>query len=121
MTPENYFSLPADADYSAHTGPRFAVVNATGEAVTAGAGAADVVGVITNKPEAAELARIEKNFVDKIEAGTGGLALGDKVKSDSAGKGVTAGTSGDQYHGVCVRAAAAGAIAEFMWARGAVA
>lgn len=116
-TPEPYFSLPAAADYSA-VEHRFMTVNNAGKFVLAGAGSADVVGVMsTPKPKADEQCRVEKGYVDKITAGAGGLALGDKIASDANGKGVAAGAA-TEYHGLCVVPAAANAIAQFIWVRG---
>jgi hypothetical protein len=113
------WSLPAAADYSA-TVARLVVVNGSGQIATGAAGSPDVVGVMYNAPNTGEQARVEKGSVDRIEAGTGGLALGNKIKSDANGKGVNAATTGDQYHGICICAAAAGEIALFVWARGAI-
>lgn len=114
-TPEPIFSLPAAADYSA-TKPRFVTPNSSGQFALTGAGA-QATGVMSNAPKAGDQARCEWGGTMKIEAGTGGLALGDKVASDANGKGVA--TGADKYHmGIVVVPAAAGAVAQFIWSPG---
>jgi hypothetical protein len=113
-SPEEIYSAPAAADYSA-TIARFVTVNSSGLAVLAGT-SAHALGVMYNAPIAAELARIDAGGTHRIEAGSGGLALGDKVYSDSTGKGVAGiATAGAWFAGVVTLAAAAGAVAQFFW------
>jgi hypothetical protein len=116
VQPENFTSLPAAADYSAITKPRFAVPNGTGKMALCGAGAI-AAGIMDNAPKADEPARIEWGGVQKVEAGTGGLALGAKVASSATGTGVTAGAD-TYFMGIVTLAAAEGAVAKFTWTPG---
>lgn len=116
-SPEPIFSAPAAADYSA-TVARFVEFNSSGQLVLCGIHNR-ALGVMYNAPAAAEQARCEAVGTHRIEAGTGGLALGDKVYSDAAGKGVAGDAgAGAAYMGTCTVAAAAGNIAQFFWAPG---
>ena len=115
-TPENVWSAPAAADYSA-TLYRFVRLISTGKFQQIGTAGLQADGVMGNSPEADEQARVNWGGVQKIEAGTGGIALGDLVASDNAGKGVV--TGADKYHmGRCVKAAAAGEVGEILWSPG---
>jgi hypothetical protein len=116
-TPENVWSAPATADYSA-TLYRFVTLASTGKFTLTGT-SAQADGVMGNAPVADAQARVNWGGVQKIEAGTGGLALGDKVYSDTNGKGVAGvATVGAYYMGRCVKAAAAGEVAEMLWSPG---
>lgn len=116
VSPQPVWSAPADADYSAITTPRFMIVKSDGDLQLVGTAGIQADGVM---PAGAGVAsgsqtRIEWGGIQKIEAGTGGLAVGDKVASDNAGKGVA--TGADKYHmGKVTKAAAAGEIAQFIW------
>lgn len=116
-SPEPIYSAPADADYSA-TIARFVTIKNDGDIVLAGAGA-QADGVMYNAPKQGEQARLEAIGTHRIEAGAGGLAVGDKVYSDASGKGVAGvATAGAYYMGKVTKAAAAGAIAQFFWSPG---
>lgn len=120
MVPENIWSGPAAADYSS-TGPfLFATVNSTGQVATIGSAGVQADGVLDNAPTATENGRLVFGGVRKIQAGTGGLALGDRVGSDANGKGVHDTTTTHFTMGVCVVAASAGNIAQFIWSPGKV-
>lgn len=111
--PECFTSLPAAADFSAIPLPRFVTANGAGKFALCGAGAA-AEGVMDNQPKADEPARAEWSGTQKVEAGAGGLALGARVASDANGKGVA--VAADQYYmGRVTVAAAAGAVAQFIW------
>ncbi len=116
-SPENTWSAPATADYTA-TLYRFVTMASTGKYTLTGTSAA-ADGVMGNSPDLDEPARCEWGGVQKVEAGTGGLAFGDKIYSDSTGKGVAGvATAGAFFMGRCVKAAAAGSVADFTWGPG---
>jgi hypothetical protein len=118
-SPENIFSGPAAADYSA-AGYIFGTVDSSGNVAKTG-NTAQAIGVITNAPTSGAQARLNWGGVQKILAGTGGLALGAKVMSDANGKGITATGAGAFYMGICTKAAAATETAEFAWSPGSIA
>lgn len=116
-SPENIYSAPADADYSA-TVARFVTQKSDGDLVLAGASAL-AIGVMYNAPAAGAQARADWGGVQRIECGAGGLAVGDKVYSDANGKGVAGvATAGAFFMGVCTQAGAAGEVAQFVWSPG---
>jgi len=116
-SPDPTWSAPATADYSA-TYYRFVTLAAAGTYTLTGA-SAKADGVMSNAPAAGEQARCVWGAVHKIEAGTGGLAIGDLIYSDANGKGVhNVATAGAFFMGRCVKAATAGNIAEFTWGPG---
>ena len=83
---------------------RFVVINSSGKAVLAGAGAA-VDGVLHNNPEADRAASIWMvGSVSKVEAGAA-VAQGANVTSDATGRAVTA-ASGNYIAGRALQAAA---------------
>lgn len=116
-SPEPIYSAPANADYSA-TIARLVEINAGGNIVLSGV-SGYAMGLMYNAPALGELARVENVGTHRVEAGAGGLAVGDKVYSDATGKGVTGvATAGAPFFGKCTLAAAAGAVAQFFWAPG---
>lgn len=66
---------------------RFVVVNSSGKAELAGAGA-EVDGVNQEDPEADEATVIATAGISFVEVGTGGVTAGTKVASDANGKAV---------------------------------
>ena len=97
--------LKAAADLSAKQ-HLFMKLSAADTANVAGAGEA-IIGILQNKPAVAGRAcEIRRLGVSKITAG-GTIAAGDKLKSDSAGRGVAAST-GDLYGGICLEGATVG-------------
>lgn len=115
MVPENIFGAPPAADYSTAGPFLFATINTSGQIATVAAAGAAADGILDNAPTAAGTGRMVWGGVRKIQAGTGGLALGDRVGSDANGKGVKDTTTAHFTMGICVKAAAAGAIAEILW------
>ncbi len=85
----------------------------TGAGAVAGAAALNVIGVAAHDAAIGDTVTYFKNGVQRITAGTGGLNAGDLVKSDANGNGVTATPTTDiaATVGVCIQAAAAGAVA----------
>lgn len=84
----------------------FVTLSAADTANMCGAGAT-ILGVLQNKPAAAGRAcEIRRAGISKLTAGET-LAVGDKLKSDSAGRGVTAST-GNMYGGICLEVATVG-------------
>lgn len=75
------------------------------------------VGISQNDPKSGGELAVRILGRSKLTAGGGGLAVGDEVGSDSAGRGVkknatlTGANLGDFVMGVCAHAAAAGEIA----------
>jgi hypothetical protein len=120
-------SLDADASIGIFTGPpglpgsadpnygkAGCFVKVTGEHTAGLATAATdlIVGVLENKPQhVGDAASIAVFGVVLVQTGTGGLNAGDAVKSDANGKGVTATVGTDNFQGICIRSAAAGALA----------
>jgi hypothetical protein len=117
-SPEPIWSGPAAADYSAVTKPRYVVINSSGEVALVGTATIHMVG--TSECGVAAGVQLRVNGLvgtHRVEAGSGGLAVGDKVASTNVGKGVVA-TADDYFAGVCVKAAADGEIAEVFSAPG---
>ena len=98
-----FFKAAADlSDYQF----RFVYLSAADTVNLAGAGAT-ILGVLQNKPAAANRAcEIRRSGVTKIIAGDT-IAVGAKLKSDSTGRAVTAST-GNMYGGICLEAATVG-------------
>lgn len=75
-------------------------------------------GVSQNNPKSGGELAIRALGRSKITAGTGGLALGDQVGTDTAGRGIkktvnaTGADLGDWVLGTCVKAAAVGELAD---------
>lgn len=97
----------AGADLS---GSQYLFVTSDGDEVTVtGAGEA-ATGVLFNDPVSGDAATVVRGGELNVWVGTGGVAVGDKVASDAAGKAVVAGT-GDVILGEVRVAAAAGGLA----------
>lgn len=75
------------------------------------------VGISQNNPASGDGLEVMVYGVSKVFVGSGGLAYGDEVGSDSQGKGVkksntaTGANFGDAVRGICIEAGAAGALA----------
>ena len=103
---------------SPNYGHLYSIVKLTGShtvGLAVGSGLAEqTLGVLHSKPQkvgsACAVALIEGGGVSKVMCGTGGLAVGDRVKPDASGHGVTAAAT-DNAIGICVEAGAAGALA----------
>lgn len=78
-----------------------------------------VMGVIQNKPKSGEIAdvlRVGGGATLKVKIG-GTVSIGDRLKSDSSGRGVTTTTSGDVTFGIALQAGVSGDIIEVAGAR----
>ena len=80
----------------------FMTLSAADTVTITGAGGI-ILGVLQNKPNINRACEIRRLGITKITAGDT-IAVGDKLKSDSAGRAVTAST-GDMYGGICLEAA----------------
>lgn len=121
LSPEPIWSGPAAADYSATTA-RFVTIDTSGNVATVATAQAHMAGVMYNAPASGKEARVDGLVgLHRIEAGSGGLALGAKVASDNAGKGITASGNGAFFAGICTKAAEAGEVAQFFAAPGSLA
>lgn len=83
--------------------------------VLAAAGTDPIVGVIQNKPKAAQAALIRMLGTTKVIAG-GTVTRGDRVTSDSNGKAITTVVNKDAALGIALVSAVAGDIFEIMLA-----
>ena len=98
-------AIPANADLSASQF-RIAVVNSSEKAAIAAAATAKIIGVLYNKPAAADVAaQIAISGVARVTAG-GVVAAGDLLTSDANGKAIATTTTGNVLIG---RALTAGA------------
>jgi hypothetical protein len=98
-------AIPANADLSASQF-RIAVVNSSEKAAIAAAATAKIIGVLYNKPAAADVAaQIAISGVARVTAG-GVVAAGDLLTSDADGKAIATTTTGNVLIG---RALTAGA------------
>lgn len=71
------------------------------------AGAGEVaIGIVENKPASGEVAEVAVGGGTYITAAAA-IAIGDPIKSDASGKGVTASTNNDYYIARAIEAAAA--------------
>jgi len=105
-------SYPANADLSAKQ-YFFVNINSSGKIVVAGDGAR-AIGVLQDKPAAADRAGAVAIFGQtKISLG-GTVAVGDAVASDSAGEAVVAAT-GDAVLGTCIQGGADGEIGSILF------
>lgn len=77
----------------------------------AGAGEA-IIGILQNKPTQNHACEIRRLGVSKITAGDT-VAVGNKLKSDSAGRAVAAST-GNLYGGICLEGATVGLTATIL-------
>ena len=80
----------------------FVKLSAADAANVAGAGEA-ILGVLQNKPNINRACEIRRLGITKITAGDT-ISVGQKLKSDSAGRAVNAST-GNLYGGLCLEAA----------------
>lgn len=108
----NPISVPASADLSASQFC-FMTINTSGQLALPGAGA-DALGVLQDKPNAAgragELALLRGSGRLKVIA-AGTITALDKVKTDAAGKALTA-TTGTHVLGTALQSAVAGDLFE---------
>lgn len=105
---EQVVSLPANADLSTK---RYYIVdiNSSGKVVTQSSAGGRAVGVLNNKPSAAdEAAAVQIGGVAKVILG-GTVTAGDNVQSDANGKGITA-ASGDSVLGIALTSGVSGDI-----------
>lgn len=120
-------TLLADASIAIYTGPPnlpgsavpnygklFCFVKVTGDETvglcTAAAGELPV-GVLQNKPQhVGNSATVGIRGVTRLMTGTGGLAAGNSVKSDAAGKGIAA-SGTDPVYAIALKSAVAGSLA----------
>lgn len=87
-------AIPANADLSASQF-RIAVVNSSEKAAIAAAATAKIIGVLYNKPAAADVAaQIAISGVARVTAG-GVVAAGDLLTSDANGKAIATTTTGN--------------------------
>ncbi len=87
-------AIPANADLSASQF-RIAVVNSSEKAAIAAAATAKIIGVLYNKPAAADVAaQIAIGGVARVTAG-GVVAAGDLLTSDANGKAIATTTTGN--------------------------
>jgi hypothetical protein len=120
-----FMSLPAAADFSSHQ-YKLVNINSSGQAALVAATGAHAIGVLQDAPAAiGRVAQIKCDGVSKVVAGTGGIDEGDFIVADSDGTAIVAQKAytntgdagaaqdplvGSYVVGVCVGAAAAGAI-----------
>lgn len=71
------------------------------------AAGAKIYGVVDNAPAAEEMATVITRGIVVVEAGAGGIAVGDEVTVDNAGRFVVAAT-GNAIAGKCMAPAASG-------------
>lgn len=105
-------NLKAGADLS---GNQFYLVklDANGDVVLAAAATDKIHGVLLNKPKSGEAASVGRIGVAKILAG-GAIAIGDRITSDAAGKGVAAAPAAGTNNGTVGIALEAGAAGEIV-------
>lgn len=85
------------------------LVVSTGEDVVLPTAGETATGVLFNNPEAGYAATVMRDGEPNVFVGTGGVAVGDKLAADAAGKVVVAG-SGDVVIGEAREAGAAGTL-----------
>lgn len=126
-------TLEADSSLALYTGPpglpgstdpnygflfRFVKVTSAHHCGLATAAANEIpIGILFNKPQHLDNAAEVAIFgVVQLLCGTGGLAAGQPVKSDSAGKGVAATMDTDPVYAVTILPGAAGGLATVLLA-----
>lgn len=112
-------AIPANADLSASQF-RIAVVNSSEKAAIAAAATAKIIGVLYNKPAAADVAaQIAISGVARVTAG-GVVAAGDLLTSDANGKAIATTTTGNVLIGRALTAGADTQLIEVLLAPGTV-
>jgi hypothetical protein len=106
------------ADYSAKATylHRFVKLSSTDKSIVICATPGELIeGILRNRPQGPDtvqpVAEVQTMGYAQIVAGSGGLALGNYVTTDSAGGGISTTTTGHCVRVICVIAAAEGALA----------
>lgn len=99
-------SLPAAADLSGQQ-HNFVLIAADGRVNVASAATDDIIGILQNKPAAAgRAARVRVAGVSKLEMGAA-VNEGDRLTSDSSGRGVATTTAANTISAMCLVASGA--------------